>query len=88
MVNRIPAEVDGRSPAVRLLTKRQTECLRAIVDFRLANFRSPTYEELAAVMGVKSKSTVHDRVMMLESKGYVRTACDRSWNSIEVLRIT
>lgn len=70
------------------LSHNQKQCLAAIVRYRNHYRRSPTYRQIAVLMGLSpnSKSTAHRYVMELEAKGYVRTPFDGSWRAIEVLR--
>lgn len=66
------------------LTRRQCEMLKSITDFIKENGYSPTLEELAAKLQLKSLATVHKHLQNLEAKGYIK----RNWNhsrSIEVV---
>lgn len=44
-----------------------------IVDFITSNGFSPSVREIAEGIGVKSTSTVHDQLFMLEQMGMIRT---------------
>lgn len=78
---------DGCSHTI--LRGNQKQCLAAIVKYRNRYGRSPIYRTLATLLGLsaRSKAYAHRLVMELEAKGYVRTPLDRSWRSIEVLRL-
>jgi SOS-response transcriptional repressor LexA len=54
------------------LTTRAVELLAVIRAFRAQHGRVPTYEEMAADLGVAAKSTVHRLITQLEERGLVR----------------
>jgi SOS-response transcriptional repressor LexA len=54
------------------LTTRAVELLAVIRAFRAQHGRVPTYEEMAADLGVAAKSTVHRLLTQLEARGIVR----------------
>jgi len=60
------------------LTRRQKQVLDFIGDFVRDNGYSPSYEEIAAGMGLASLATVHKHISALESKGYLRRAFNQS----------
>jgi repressor LexA len=81
------------SLAVRLLfaiiggmaiTRRQKEVLDFLSGFTTRNGYSPSYEEIAAGLGLNSLATVHKHVTNLQSKGLLQRAHNRS-RSIDVL---
>lgn len=53
------------------MTNRQADCLRAIEDLTVDGV-SPTYDQIAAQIGVTAKSVVHRLVVGLERRGYLR----------------
>lgn len=54
-----------------MLTRQQLSALTFIRDFTEANSVSPTYTEIAAHMGLMSKSSVSRLVDGLESRGFI-----------------
>ncbi|HEY6056188.1 MAG TPA: hypothetical protein VIU86_19820 [Gaiellaceae bacterium] len=56
------------------LTLRQAEVLRAIGRSLRARGYAPTWREIGGAVGIKSTNGVHDHLMRLEAKGYLR--CD------------
>ena len=60
------------------LTRRQKQVLDFIGDFVRDNGYSPSYEEIAAGMGLASLATVRKHISALESKGYLRRAFNQS----------
>jgi DNA-binding IclR family transcriptional regulator len=89
MLTKVTQENPGRSCGVLDLTPQHFACLRAIFAHRQAYGRSPSYRQIAAMLGLspRSKSTAHRLVMDLESRGYLRTPIERKHYDIEVLRI-
>lgn len=65
------------------VTKRQKEVLEAISAFVEEHGYSPSFEELAATLGLASLATVHKHILALESKGYLKRSYNQS-RSIEV----
>jgi repressor LexA len=65
------------------LTKRQKQVLDYISDFVEKHGYSPSYEEMAAGLGLASLATVHKHVLALETKHYLRRSYNQS-RSIEV----
>ena len=65
------------------LTKRQKEVLDFIVGFLKENDYGPSFEEIAAGMGLASIATVHKHLTALESKGYLK----RSFNQSRALEL-
>lgn len=53
------------------MTKRQADCLRAIEDLTVDGV-SPTYDQIAARIGVTTKSVIHRLVVGLERRGHLR----------------
>jgi repressor LexA len=66
------------------LTPMQHRCLDAIRRCQRLAGLSPTYEELAGALGLRSKSGVHRIVMALEERGAIRRI-PRRRRAIEVL---
>lgn len=65
------------------VTKRQKEVLEAISAFVEEHRYSPSFEELAATLGLASLATVHKHILALESKGYLKRSYNQS-RSVEV----
>ena len=66
------------------LTKRQREMYDFIAEFVQSNGYSPSFEEIARGMGLKSLATVHKHITNLEKKGLLDRTHNRS-RSIDVL---
>ena len=66
------------------ITRRQKEVLDFLSSFTVRNGYSPSYEEIAAGLGLSSLATVHKHVTNLQSKGLLQRAHNRS-RSIDVL---
>jgi repressor LexA len=66
------------------LTKRQREILQFIERFLNRNGYSPSLEEIAKGLNLKSISTVHKHLSNLESKGLIR----RHWNRGRSIELT
>jgi len=54
------------------LTTRATELLAVIREWRVLRGGTPTYDQMAAELGVRSKATVHRLVKQLAERGLVR----------------
>ena len=67
------------------LTRRQLDALRFIAGFQMRFGFGPSYSEIAAGLGLKSKSGAHRVVIGLEERGAVRVLPARS-RSIEILK--
>jgi repressor LexA len=66
------------------MTRRQKEVLDFISNFTQRNGYSPSYEEIARGLGLRSLATVHKHITNLHNKGLLQRAHNRS-RSIEVL---
>jgi repressor LexA len=66
------------------ITRRQKDVLDFLTDFTAKHGYSPSYEEIAAGLGVNSLATVHKHVSNLQDKGMLQRAHNRS-RSIDVL---
>ena len=66
------------------VTRRQKEILDFLANFVTRNGYSPSFEEIARGMGLKSLATVHKHVSNLERKGLLDRVHNRS-RSIDVL---
>ena len=82
-----------RSPAIRLsfaiirsmaITRRQREIIDFLGSFVARNGYSPSFEEIARGMGLKSLATVHKHITNLEKKGLLDRVHNRS-RSIDIL---
>jgi len=66
------------------ITRRQKEVIDFLSSFTSSNGYSPSYEEIAAGLGLSSLATVHKHVTNLQNKGLLQRAHNRS-RSIDVL---
>lgn len=66
------------------ITRRQKEVLDFLTGFTSSHGYSPSYEEIAAGLGLNSLATVHKHVTNLQNKGLLQRAHNRS-RSIDVL---
>jgi repressor LexA len=66
------------------ITRRQKEVLDFISGFTQRNGYSPSYEEIAHGLGLRSLATVHKHITNLHNKGLLQRAQNRS-RSIDVL---
>jgi repressor LexA len=66
------------------ITRRQKEVLDFIAGFTQHNGYSPSYEEIAHGLGLRSLATVHKHITNLHNKGLLQRAHNRS-RSIDVL---
>ena len=65
------------------LTRRQKELMDYVSNFISSNGYSPSYEEIAAGLGLASLATVHKHIQALESKKYL----SRNYNHSRSLEI-
>lgn len=66
------------------LTGKQRELLSYIRDYQLTKERSPSFDEMRAALGLRSKSGVHRLVTGLRERGFIRSLPNRA-RCIEVL---
>lgn len=66
------------------ITRRQKEVIDFLSSFTTRHGYSPSYEEIAAGLGLNSLATVHKHVTNLQNKGLLQRAHNRS-RSIDVL---
>jgi repressor LexA len=66
------------------VTRRQKEVLDFLTDFTRKNEYSPSYEEIARGLGLKSLATVHKHITNLSNKGMLQREHNRS-RSIDVV---
>jgi repressor LexA len=66
------------------VTRRQKEVLDFLTDFVKRNEYSPSYDEIARGLGLKSLATVHKHVTNLANKGLLQRSHNRS-RSIDVV---
>jgi SOS-response transcriptional repressor LexA len=59
------------------LTPRQAECLSVIADLTVDDI-SPSYEDIAKALNLKSRSGVHRLLTKLRERGYVTWSPDRA----------
>ncbi len=60
------------------VTRRQKEVLDFLGDFMKKNEYSPSYEEIARGLGLKSLATVHKHITNLHNKGLLQRSHNRS----------
>jgi repressor LexA len=65
------------------LTRRQKEVMDFLASFIANKGYSPSYEEIAAGLGLASLATVHKHIQALEAKQYLRRSYNHS-RSLEV----
>lgn len=68
-----------------MLTHKQKELLEVIIDKSRTDDIVPSYEEMADLIGLKSKSGVHRIIDGLEERGYIRRLPNRH-RAIEVIK--
>lgn len=66
------------------LTHRQQKVLAFIREYGLENGRCPSYQDICEGAGIKSKSNVHDAIVLLEERGKLRRLHNKS-RSIELI---
>lgn len=66
------------------VTRRQKEVLDFLSDFVRRNEYSPSYEEIARGLGLKSLATVHKHISNLANKGLLQRSHNRS-RSIDII---
>ncbi len=66
------------------ITRRQKEVIDFLSNFTNSHGYSPSYEEIAAGLGLNSLATVHKHVTNLQTKGLLQRAHNRS-RSIDVI---
>ena len=69
-----------------LPTRKQKQLLTFIVDFQKIQGISPSYEEMAAAMNMKSISSAHGMVDRLVERGYVQRTIPGMPRSLHVLQ--
>src|SRR6202020_1458936 len=73
-----------RYNALMAVTRRQKEVLDFISQFVQRNGYSPSFEEIAHGLSLKSLATVHKHITNLQNKGLLQRAHNRS-RSIDIL---
>lgn len=68
-----------------MLTNKQAQCLDIIESYWAEKRSCPSYTEMAQLLGLKSKSSIHRLVTALERRGFIRREAF-SARSIEVVR--
>lgn len=69
-----------------MLTKRQATLATFICNYLAERGVTPSYEEMCAALGLRSKSGIHALVLALEERGYIRRIPNRA-RAIDVLRL-
>lgn len=68
------------------LTPRQRDVMQVIQRHLDATGSAPTYDQIVAALGLKSKSNIHRVIQRLEERGYVRNSLPGHSRSITILR--
>ncbi len=68
-----------------MLTRKQNELLTFIAERLAETGVSPSFDEMKAALGLKSKSGIHRLITALEERGFIRRLPHRA-RAIEVLR--
>ena len=61
-----------------MLTKRQLDCYNVIKEYRAIHKFSPSYDNIAEMLGIKSKNAVHRLIIGLESRGALERMPNRA----------
>ncbi len=69
-----------------MLTRKQRELLAIITDHLARTGISPSFEEMKAALGLRSKSGVHRLITALEERGFIRRLPHRA-RALEVLKL-
>lgn len=69
-----------------MLTRKQHELLRFIVDHCNETGTSPSFEEMKQALNLRSKSGIHRLVTALEERGFIRRHAHRA-RALEVVRV-
>jgi repressor LexA len=69
-----------------MLTRKQHELLRFIVDHCNETGTSPSFEEMKEALNLRSKSGIHRLVTALEERGFIRRHAHRA-RALEVVRV-
>lgn len=69
-----------------MLTPKQHKLLVFIDDFIKENGHSPSFEEMKAAVGLKSKSGIHALLASLEERGFIRKLAHRA-RALEVVKV-
>ena len=69
-----------------MLTRKQHELLSIITDHLARTGISPSFEEMKAALGLRSKSGVHRLITALEERGFIRRLPHRA-RALEVLKL-
>jgi predicted transcriptional regulator len=78
--------LDGDLPQAAGLTRRQRETLDFICGFTLECGAAPTYTEIAAHLGLKTRQSAHRLVRRLEARGAVTRRRGQTRSLAPVLR--
>lgn len=69
-----------------MLTEKQKELLLLLHHWTSQYGTSPSYEEMAAKLGLKSKSGIHRLIAALEERGYISRLAGRA-RAIQIVRL-
>lgn len=69
-----------------MLTPKQHQLLIYIDEFIKTNGHSPSFEEMKAAVGLKSKSGIHALINSLEERGFIRKLAHKA-RALEVLKM-
>ena len=67
-----------------MLTQLESRCLSTLRDYINQNGHAPTLAELGALVGLKSRGTVHRYVSTLVDKGYLERPAKQGWRGISL----
>lgn len=76
----------GRRPTIGGLTKLQRDLLMFLLAYTEDHGHAPSYDEMKAALGLRSKSGVHRLVRALEERGAIKRIPDRA-RAIEVIAV-
>jgi repressor LexA len=77
--------MQARSPEKHMLTKKQRDMLTLIIHHVEEYGIAPSFEELCAAAGLKSKSGIHRIMSALEERGYIARLHNRA-RAVDILR--
>ncbi len=68
-----------------MLTQKQLDLLKFILDFQNEHMISPSYDQMQKGMGLKSKSSIYALLRRLEERGFVERM-GRKARSLKIVR--
>ena len=61
-----------------MLTRKQAQLLQVMKDYKARNGVIPSYDEMADMVGLKSKSGINRLIVSLEERGAIRRLPNRA----------